>query len=166
MQCKFKSPFGLIILIAYKGKLVYANWDNPECETKLSKIKELIDDDPSPENCNVIEETKKQLIQYFRRRRIKFELPIEFYGTLFQKQVWKHLLKIPYGETITYKNLAVRCNLPTAPRAVANACGANPLAIIAPCHRVVASHGGKGGYTGGLDKKWALLNLETQTPDL
>ena len=102
----------------------------------------------------------KQLREYFENKRKVFDLPLEIIGTDFQKKVWKELLKIPYGKTISYKELALRLgNLKTI-RAAAKANGANPLPIIIPCHRVIGSDGKLVGYGGGLDVKGKLLELE------
>jgi len=102
----------------------------------------------------------KQLREYFERKRKAFDLPLEIIGTDFQKRVWKELLKIHYGGTISYKELALRLgNLKTI-RAAARANGANPLPIIIPCHRVIGSNGKLVGYGGGLDVKEKLLELE------
>ncbi len=99
----------------------------------------------------------KQLREYFEHKRKDFDLPMEIIGTDFQKRVWKELLKIPYGETISYKELAIRLgNLKTI-RAAAKANGANPLPIIIPCHRVIGSDGKLVGYGNGLDVKEKLL---------
>jgi len=102
----------------------------------------------------------KQLREYFENKRKVFDLPLEIIGTDFQKRVWKELIKIPYGETISYKELAIRLgNLKTI-RAAARANGANPLPIIIPCHRVIGSDGKMVGYGGGLNVKEKLLELE------
>jgi methylated-DNA-[protein]-cysteine S-methyltransferase len=102
----------------------------------------------------------KQLREYFKGKRKTFDLPLEIIGTDFQKRVWKELLIIPYGETISYKELALKLgNLKTI-RAAARANGANPLPIIIPCHRVIGSNGKLVGYGGGLDVKEKLLQLE------
>jgi AraC family transcriptional regulator, regulatory protein of adaptative response / methylated-DNA-[protein]-cysteine methyltransferase len=87
-------------------------------------------------------------------------LPLDLEGTQFQKSVWAELLRIPRGETRSYGEIAKRIKRPTAYRAVAQACGANPVAIIVPCHRVVSSDGSLGGYGGGLDRKRFLLKNE------
>jgi len=101
-----------------------------------------------------------QLREYFALSRKTFDLPMEIIGTDYQKRVWKELLTIPYGETISYKNLALRLgNLKTI-RAAAKANGANPLPIIIPCHRVIGSDGKLVGYGGGLMVKAKLLELE------
>ena len=101
-----------------------------------------------------------QLDQYFARTRQTFELPLRPAGTAFQLSVWWALADIGYGETIPYAELARRVGRPRAFRAVGQANGANPLAIILPCHRVVASDGGIGGYGGGRALKRRLLDLE------
>ena len=102
-----------------------------------------------------------QIKEYLNGEREVFDLPLELsLGTLFQQKVWAALQKIPHGETISYAKLADNIGQPKAFRAVANANGKNPFSIIIPCHRVIASDGKLGGYTGGLDKKEYLLALE------
>jgi methylated-DNA-[protein]-cysteine S-methyltransferase len=102
-----------------------------------------------------------QLQQYLQGLRQSFDLPLDItLGTPFQQQVWQALQAIDYGETISYKTLAERVNSPKGYRAVANANSKNPLSIFIPCHRVIASDGKLGGYTGGLDKKVYLLAIE------
>jgi methylated-DNA-[protein]-cysteine S-methyltransferase len=103
----------------------------------------------------------KQLDEYFARRRRTFELPLAVSGTSFQEQVWLTLAEIPYGETISYGELARWVGRPQAFRAVGQANGANPIAIILPCHRVIAADGTIGGYGGGLPTKRRLLALES-----
>lgn len=103
--------------------------------------------------------SKKELFEYFNGKRNSFDIPLDLRGTDFQKSVWKSLQKIPYGETISYKTLATRLKS-KAYRAVGSANGRNPLPIIIPCHRVIATGGGLGGYTGGLRIKKFLLSLE------
>jgi methylated-DNA-[protein]-cysteine S-methyltransferase len=107
----------------------------------------------------VLKETATQLDEYFARERTEFDLPMELDGTAFQKEVWRELSRIPYGETISYGELARRVGRPKGPRAVGQANGKNPIPIIVPCHRVLASNG-IGGYGGGLTCKRALLALE------
>ena len=102
-----------------------------------------------------------QLEGYFKGERQGFDLPIDAsLGTKFQQRVWQALQDIGYGETISYATLAKNVDNPKGFRAVANANGKNPFSIIVPCHRVIASDGKLGGYTGGLDKKEYLLALE------
>ncbi len=107
----------------------------------------------------VLKETAVQLEEYFAGERQVFDLPMELDGTEFQCQVWAELSRIPYGQTISYGELARRIGRPGAFRAVGQANGRNPIPIIVPCHRVVAADG-LGGYGGGLPVKRALLAVE------
>ena len=107
----------------------------------------------------VLKDAATQLDEYFARERTQFEVPMELDGTEFQKEVWRELSRIPYGETISYGELARRVGRPKGPRAVGQANGKNPIPIIVPCHRVLASNG-IGGYGGGLPMKRALLAVE------
>lgn len=105
-------------------------------------------------------EVTGQLTSYFAGSLTRFEVPIKFDGTEFQRQVWTHLREIPYGETITYGELARRVGNPNASRAVGLANGRNPIAVIIPCHRVIGANGRLTGYGGGLDRKSWLLDHE------
>ncbi len=105
-----------------------------------------------------------QLDEYFAGRRRAFDLKIRFTGSPFQCSVWSELLKIPYGTTISYAELARRIGNPKAVRAVASANAANPISILVPCHRVIGSNRRLTGYAGGLDAKKYLLTLEGCTP--
>ncbi|MEL6927908.1 MAG: methylated-DNA--[protein]-cysteine S-methyltransferase [Cyanobacteria bacterium J06600_6] len=87
-------------------------------------------------------------------------LPLDIQGTDFQRQVWQALRKIPYGETRTYKDIAIELDKPNATRAIGSACGANPVALVIPCHRVLRSDGGLGGYRWGVERKIQLLEIE------
>ncbi|MDR3610949.1 MAG: methylated-DNA--[protein]-cysteine S-methyltransferase [Ignavibacteriaceae bacterium] len=102
----------------------------------------------------------KQLKEYFNRERDKFDVPLDLRGTDFQKGVWKELRKIPYGRTITYKELAVKMGSEKKTRAVGQANALNPIPIVVPCHRVINTGGNLGGYSGGLEVKEKLLELE------
>jgi methylated-DNA-[protein]-cysteine S-methyltransferase len=102
----------------------------------------------------------RQLDEYFNGRRRRFELPLAPKGTVFQQAVWQALLEIPFGETRTYRRQAEIIGRPGAVRAVGSANGANPLAVIVPCHRVIGSDGSLTGYAGGLARKSLLLELE------
>ena len=102
----------------------------------------------------------KQLYEYFVGNRKEFALKLQLQGTSFQKSVWNQLLKIPYGKTVSYKNIAAAINNDKAVRAVGSANGRNNIAIIIPCHRVIAHDGTLGGYGGGLWKKEWLLDHE------
>jgi len=139
-----ESPLGPLTLIA-EGEAIVSLWfvagDRPGSATKL------------------LREAKRQLDQYFKRRRREFDLPTAPQGTPFQGRVWEALLRIPYGEVRTYGDLAH--TLGSAPRAIGQACGQNPIPIIIPCHRVVGDHS-LGGYSGGhgVDTKRRLIELE------
>lgn len=101
-----------------------------------------------------------QLEEYFAGRRQQFDLPLRMAGTAFQQLVWRALVRIPFGTTITYAQLAGRIGRPGAARAVGHANSRNPLSIIVPCHRVIGADGALAGYAGGLNKKRWLLDLE------
>jgi methylated-DNA-[protein]-cysteine S-methyltransferase len=105
-----------------------------------------------------------ELDEYFAGRRRRFTVPLDLHGTDFQVRCWRALREIPYGETITYAELARRVGGPRGFRAVGMANHDNPVAIVVPCHRVLASDGSLGGYGGGLDVKRALLRLEGALP--
>jgi len=105
-----------------------------------------------------------QLAGYFAGRRTSFDLPLAPAGTEFQRRVWAGLLAIPYGQTISYGELARRIGSPAASRAVGLANGRNPIAVVVPCHRVIGSDGSMTGYGGGLDRKRFLLALERGGP--
>jgi methylated-DNA-[protein]-cysteine S-methyltransferase len=107
-----------------------------------------------------VSEAVRQLRAYFRGDLRRFDLPVAPRGTPFQQRVWRELLAIPYGETITYGELARRIGQPSASRAVGLANGANPVSIVIPCHRVIGSSGKLTGYGGGLRNKEWLLGLE------
>jgi methylated-DNA-[protein]-cysteine S-methyltransferase len=101
-----------------------------------------------------------QLREYFAGNRRAFDLPVRLFGTAFQCLVWTALREVPYGETVTYGELAHRIGRPAAARAVGLANGHNPISIVVPCHRVIGAGGGLTGYGGGLDRKRFLLDLE------
>lgn len=103
---------------------------------------------------------KKELSEYFAGKRKDFDIKIKMEGTDFRKMVWRELGKIKYGETVSYGDLAKRVGRPEAVRAVSMAIAKNHICIIVPCHRVISSNGGIGGYVAGVEKKSYLLNLE------
>ncbi len=109
----------------------------------------------------ILSETRSQLTAYIAGKLRSFDLPLDLKGTAFQTRTWRELLTLPYGQTVTYAELARRLEAPKAVRAVGAANGKNPVALIIPCHRVVAANGGLGGYAGGLPLKRWLLDLET-----
>lgn len=105
-------------------------------------------------------EAEKQLREYFAGKRKKFDLPIAPHGTDFRQAVWRALMEIPYGETRSYGEIAAAVGKPSAQRAAGSAIGDNPLLIIIPCHRVIRSDGGLGGFSAGTEMKEFLLKLE------
>jgi AraC family transcriptional regulator, regulatory protein of adaptative response / methylated-DNA-[protein]-cysteine methyltransferase len=111
------------------------------------------------------DQAARELDEYFAGTRKEFTVPLVLQGTEFQKRVWEELLRIPYGETISYEALAIRIGKPTAQRAVGMANGRNRIPIIVPCHRVIQKNGQLRGYGGGLWRKQFLLELEGRAPD-
>jgi O-6-methylguanine DNA methyltransferase len=107
-----------------------------------------------------LRESVRQIEEYFRGKRTAFSLPLDLRGTDFQKKVWKAISGVPYGETETYGGIAKRIRHPAATRAVGAACGANPVPIVVPCHRIVGRDGSLTGFGGGLGMKKKLLELE------
>lgn len=157
----FKTPFGELILGDHNKQLCLADW-------RYRKMREAIDKRiQSGLNANyfigmshILEETVKQLNEYFSKKRTEFDLPIEFIGTDFQKRVWKALMQIPYGQTESYLGLSKILGDEKAIRAVSSANGANAISIIVPCHRIIGSDNSLVGYAGGLQTKKKLLQLE------
>ena len=114
-----------------------------------------------PGTVDLLDETARQLDEYFAGTRTDFDLPLDLHGTAFQLAAWQALAEIPYGETRTYAEQAASARArPAAVRAVGAANGRNPLSIVLPCHRVVGSDGALRGFAGGLDAKAALLAFE------
>lgn len=149
------SPIGSLFLAGTQDSLQYLVLDH----RRDVQDQPLPGDDWEPSE-KPFREVKKQLKAYFRGKLKTFDLPLDGQGTDFQKQVWKQLLEIPYGETVSYADVAEAIGKPKACRAVGNANGKNPITVIVPCHRVIASGGKPGGYGGRLDIKAHLLDLE------
>lgn len=150
------SPVGILKLVATKNALVAVLWENEN--PKRVRLAELIEQVDHP----ILLATQKQLSEYFAGTRQRFDLPLDFEGTEFQKSVWQALLDIPFGETRSYRDIAEQVGNIKAVRAVGAANGKNPISIIAPCHRVVGMNGKLVGFAGGLDNKKILLGLEKQ----
>ncbi|OGU53160.1 MAG: hypothetical protein A2315_17005 [Ignavibacteria bacterium RIFOXYB2_FULL_35_12] len=131
---------------------IYLN--DKEAKIKSASLTKLHPDDPYM--YNIFAELK----EYFNRERKKFTVPLDVLGTDFQKKVWNELLKIPYGQLMTYKAIAIMLGNENAMRAVGRANATNHAPIIIPCHRVIASNGKLGGYSGGVSLKEKLLELE------
>lgn len=119
-----------------------------------------VDTNDNIEETDLIKECFKQLKEYFEGNRMKFDLPLDARGTEFQKKVWNELLNIPYGETKSYKDIAVAIGNEKACRAIGMANNKNPIPIIISCHRVIGSNGKLVGYAGGVNVKEKLLNIE------
>ena len=163
---RIDTPVGPMTIGATDDAVVLADFtDRPMMPAQLASVRrrfgptvEVADgDDP------LLDRTETQLAGYFAGERTAFDLPIDLPGSGFQERVWGELRRIPYGETIAYRELAERVDAPNAPRAVGRANGSNRLAIVVPCHRVIATGGGLGGYGGGLPAKRFLLDLERRT---
>ena len=148
------SPVGALKLVAHDQALVAVMWDNED--HKRVRLAELTENLQHP----MLLKVKQQLEQYFAGQLQQFNLPLDFQGTDFQQQVWRALLTIPYGETRSYKDIALQIGNEKAVRAVGAANGRNPISIIVPCHRVIGSGGALVGFAGGVDKKQILLSLE------
>ncbi|MGP1677153.1 MAG: methylated-DNA--[protein]-cysteine S-methyltransferase [Burkholderiales bacterium] len=113
-----------------------------------------------------LRQAKRELAEYFGGERKRFDAPLAPEGTAFQRSVWKAISSVGYGETITYGELAKRAGCPGSARAAGAATGRNPIGVIVPCHRIVGSNGSLTGYAGGLDRKRALLALESGLAEL
>ena len=148
----YKSPIG-VLEIELKNDIVVG-------------LKVVESCDNISEATGYFAEVAKQLDEYFAGKRTKFELNISPKGTEFQKKVWKKLLKIPYGKTMSYQEIAEAIGNPNVQRAVGSACNKNPILLIIPCHRVLSKTGKLTGFACGLKKKEVLLDLETTIKSL
>ena len=157
------TPIGRMTLGATAGALVLADFaDRPMMRSQLAVTRRRIGptawgDSP------LVDDAERQLGAYLEGARRTFDLPIHAPGSPFQERVWAELRSVPYGEAISYRELGRRVGAPQAWRAVGRANGSNRLAVIIPCHRVIAAGGALGGYGGGLDAKRFLLELERRT---
>lgn len=158
---RYESPCGILLLGSYEDKLCLCDWQTEKHHDYVSRrLKRILQTDFEEGTSEVIERTVCQLDDFFTGKRKEFDVPLLFVGTDFQKTVWNELLKIPFGTTVSYGEMARRIGMPKAVRAVANANGANAISILAPCHRVIGSDHSLTGYGGGLNVKRALLELE------
>ena len=151
-----KSPVGVLKLVASDNGLAAILWEDDD--PKRVRLGSLEED----KKHEVLLETERQLTAYFTGKLERFSLALDFVGTEFQKQVWKALVAIPFGETRTYAQIAREIGRPKAVRAVGAAIGRNPISVIAPCHRVIGSNGKLTGFAGGLEAKAYLLGLESK----
>jgi len=157
----FKHPYAEFVLASYQGKLCL-------CDFRYRKMRESVDKRIQrglnasfvEQTDDILESAKAQLESYFLGELSRFDIPLLMVGTDFQKSVWQALQAVPYGETATYQDLAISIGNEKAVRAVGNANGANGLAIIIPCHRIIGRQGALVGYAGGLPLKQRLLTLE------
>jgi methylated-DNA-[protein]-cysteine S-methyltransferase len=147
------SKIGTLHLVATGKALTGLYLSDP----KVAKIQSLREKTPQ---AVILAMACQQLSEYFDKKRQVFDLPLDAAGTDFQKLVWSELSQIPFGTTVSYGEVARRIGKPKAFRAVGSANGKNPIALIVPCHRVIASGGKMGGYSGGLGIKMKLLELE------
>lgn len=157
----YHSPAGELMLGSFEDKLCLCDWMLEKRRDRIDyRIQKMLGARYTIESSAMIEKAFAELDDYFARRRTMFDIPLLFVGTDFQKRVWSKLLELPYGQTISYGEMARQLGCPKAVRAVANANGANALSIFAPCHRVIGSNSRLVGYAGGLEAKRILLELE------
>ncbi len=157
---KVDSPFGPLLLAATRRGLVRLNLPNYDPEETLEELAERV----SPRLLEAparLDDVRRQLDLYFEGRLTEFDLPLDWRLTDgFRKRAQRAIARIPYGQTRSYTEIAASAGNERAVRAAGTACGSNPIPIVVPCHRVLRSGGGLGGYGGGLPMKEALLELE------
>jgi len=154
------------------GRVLVASTDNGLCAILLGdspqvvtrELRERFPDAQLTQDAARLARSLPQVIDLVEGNRSALDLPLDPAGTDFQQRVWRALRKIPAGATASYTDIARRIDAPTAFRAVAQACGANPLALVIPCHRVVRSDGALSGYRWGVARKRTLLERESRTP--
>ncbi len=157
--CYLDTPIGELLLAGEEGALAMIGF--PKGSMRRDPESDWI------YNEKPLAEARRQLQEYFAGTRKTFDLPLRLSGTEFQVSVLEALQKIPYGETVSYGEIARRIGRPKAMRAVGAANGRNPIPIVVPCHRVIGSSGDLTGFGGGIDTKEALLRLEAEhTQDL
>ncbi len=160
----YDSPCGKIVLASVGEELCLCDWSGMPCAPKnRQRLVRLLDAVLQEEPSEVILRAESQLDEYFSGRRTAFQIPLCLVGTDFQKRVWNVLLEIPYGQTRTYRDIALRIGNAKGARAVAGAIGANGISVIIPCHRVIGSDRSLTGFAGGLAAKRTLLELENRT---
>lgn len=157
----YKSPYGELVIGDYNDRLCMCDWRYRKMRNSIdNRIRTFFKCGFHENLTPIINETIIQLEQYFGGERKEFNIPINFAGTPFQVEVWDALMKIPWGNTVTYLELSKKLGNEKAIRAVASANGSNAISIIVPCHRVVGSDGKLVGYAGGKLVKKRLLALE------
>lgn len=157
----YDSPLGDMIVGSFGGKLCICDWAETRQRSAIDRrICRVLDAVYEVGLSEVICQAIAQLDEYFRGSRKEFSIPLLFTGSEFQCKVWTELVNIPFGKTVSYKELAHRIGNPGAVRAVAAANATNPISIFVPCHRVIGSDRRLTGYGGGLDAKQWLLSHE------
>jgi len=157
----YKTKYGEFILGSYDEKLCMVDFRYRKMRKAVdARIKKGLNAEFIEQDNEILQKTRLQLEEYFNLKRKEFDLPILMVGTDFQRSVWEALIKVPYGITSTYLQLAKDIGNEKAVRAVANANGANAIGIIIPCHRIIGTNGELTGYAGGLPLKKRLLELE------
>jgi AraC family transcriptional regulator of adaptative response/methylated-DNA-[protein]-cysteine methyltransferase len=155
-----ESPMGYILIAGSDVALHFASIRD-DIASLLNDFLAHFPDAVRGDNHPLLKLAEAQLNEYVLGKRREFDLPLHLDGSEFQRSVWKEISKIPYGETSTYSDLAKTIGKPKSYRAVANACGDNPIGLIIPCHRILRSNGELGGYSGGgIAKKRLLLDME------
>lgn len=162
----YNSPCGELVLASVGDELCLCDWNEMPCaERNKQRLVRLLNAEFTTASSPILEQTKQELDEYFAGKRKTFDIPLHPVGTDFQKQVWQALLEIPYGETRTYKEIALRVNNLKGVRAVAQAIGANGMSIIIPCHRVIGTNHSLTGFAGGIEAKRLLLNIESKNSE-
>jgi len=154
------SPFGSLLVAVTARGVVLVAYPNVDAATAIDRLARAV----SPRvlrSPRATEELRRELDEYFDHRRDHFDVPVDLRLTAgFTRRILRATSRIPFGEVRTYRDMATSAGSPAAVRAAGNALGSNPIPIVVPCHRVVRTGGGLGGYTGGLERKTALLQLE------
>ena len=163
----YNSPCGEIVLASMGNELCLCDWNEMPCaERNKHRLVKYMNAVFRVETSDVLEQTKKQLDEYFAGTRKAFDIPLHPVGTEFQQQVWNALLEIPYGETRSYKDIALSIANPKGIRAVAQAIGANGISILIPCHRVIGSNHSLTGFAGGIEAQRILLEIEREMSNI
>ena len=158
---RLNTPLGPMVAGATdEGICLLEFADRPMLPTQLKRIEAGLGGTPTPGDHPHLATLEAQLAEYFGGSRRDFEIPLVLAGTAFQERIWRQLLAIPYGRTLSYDELARRAGSPGGSRAAGRANGDNRIAVVVPCHRVIRANGDLGGYGGGLPRKRRLLDLE------
>jgi len=149
LYASLNTPAGMIYIQGTEEHIVWIGFSRPDAPEGMTPV---------------IDKAMKQLIEYLDGSRREFDLPLKVEGSELQKAVCSSLMKIPYGETVTYKDVAADIGNPKAVRAAATAVGKNPISVVIPCHRVIGSDGKMRGFAGGIPFKEYLLRVEKWIP--